>query len=202
MSISKQELEKIEHLLSSSDKANVELGLTILSGFTLEKNGIEWLWNYYQRLAQIEAINKPKYNLSNILTGMTVSEPTKVSRILTLLLEKTGKIEKDKIYHHFIKDSKMTLPRLEFTNFPESIFDFPELETIIWQYGNLESIPPTILNLPNLKYLDLRHQPLMEIDEKIVEHPSLEEIWIGNALIITEDIADSAKFEILIEAAY
>ena len=58
------------------------------------------------------------------------------------------------------------------------------------------------MNLPNLKYLDLRHQPLMEIDEKIVEHPSLEEIWIGNALIITEDIADSAKFEILIEAAY
>jgi predicted metalloendopeptidase len=42
----------------------------------------------------------------------------------------------------------------------------------------------------------------MQIDEKIIEHPSLKEIWIGNALIVTENIADSGNFDILIEAAY
>lgn len=202
MKIKEEELEKIELLLNSSDKANVELGLTILSGFTLEQGGIQWLWQYYKRLQQIETDNRPKYNLSNILTGTTISKPTKASRILTLLLEKSPETEKNKIYNSFIHKNKIILPRLELNDFPTALFNFPDLETIIWQYGNLKKIPSTILQLPNLKHLDLRHQPLMEIDEKIIEHPTLKEIWIGNALIVTENIADAANFDILIEAAY
>ena len=198
----KTELEKIAVLLASSDEVNVELGLTILSGFPLEKEAIEWLWEYYKNLQNSEKANRPKYNLSNILTGTTISKPTQTSRILTLLLEKSSEKEKNKIYEHFILNNKITLPRLEFADFPESLLQFSNLETIIWQYGNLTTIPPTLLQLPNLKYLDLRHQPLMQIDEKIIEHPSLKEIWIGNALIVTENIADSANFDILIEAAY
>jgi hypothetical protein len=200
--MNKTELEKIALLLTSSDKANIELGLTILSGFAFEKANIEWLWQYYNRLQNSEKANRPKYNLSNILTGTTISKPTKISRILTLLLEKSPEKEKNKIYKHFIFNNKITLPRLEFTDFPESLFHFSDLETIVWQYGNLATLPATLLRLPNLKYLDLRHQPLMKIDEKIIEHPSLKEIWIGNALIITENVADSANFDILIEAAY
>jgi hypothetical protein len=202
MKITEYELEKIKLLLESSDKTNVELAMTILSGFTLEKESITWLWQYYNRLQQAEIINRPKYNLSNILTGTTISEPTNVSRILTLLLQKSPESEKNKIYNSFIHKNKIVLPRLELSDFPETLFDFPDLESIIWQYGNLKKIPSTILQLPNLQYLDLRHQPLIEIDEKIVEHQTLKEIWIGNALIVTENIADAANFDILIEAAY
>lgn len=202
MKITKEELEKIEFLLESTDKTNIELGLAILSGFTLEQGGIEWLWQYYNRLQKAETASRPTYNLSNILSGTTIAQPSKASRILTLLLEKIPEKEKKKIYNTFIKNKKIVLPRLELSEFPTTLFDFPDLETLIWQYGNLVSIPSSILQLPNLKYLDLRHQPLLEIDEKIIEHQSLKEIWISNALIVTENIADAAKFDILIEAAY
>jgi Leucine-rich repeat (LRR) protein len=196
------DFEKIELLLESTDKANIELALTILSGFTFEDVDIEWLWQYYNRLQNSEKANRPTYNLSQMLTGTTISKPTKASRILTLILEKSNKKGKNKIYEFFIKNKKITLPRLEFTDFPTAIFYFSDLETIVWQYGNLTILPSTLLQLPNLQYLDLRHQPLMQIDEKIIEHPSLKEIWIGNALIVTENIADSGNFDILIEAAY
>jgi Leucine-rich repeat (LRR) protein len=196
------DFEKIELLLESTDKANIELALTILSGFTFEDVDIEWLWQYYNRLQNSEKANRPTYNLSQMLTGTTISKPTKASRILTLILEKANEKGKNKIYEFFIKNKKITLPRLEFTDFPTAIFHFSDLETIVWQYGNLTILPSTLLQLPNLQYLDLRHQPLMQIDEKIIEHPSLKEIWIGNALIVTENIADSGNFDILIEAAY
>jgi Leucine-rich repeat (LRR) protein len=194
--------EKIELLLESTDKANIELALTILSGFTFEEADIKWLWQYYNRLQNNEKANRPKYNLSQILTGTIISKPTKASRILTLLLEKTNKKEKNRIYESFINNKKITLPRLEFTDFPASLFYYSDLETIVWRHGNLAILPATLLQLPNLQYLDLRYQPLIQIDEKIIEHPSLKEIWISNALIVTENIADSANFDILIEAAY
>lgn len=201
MKISQQELEKIELLLDSSDNSNVELGLTILSGFAIDAVGVKWLFEYYQRLAKVEE-ERSAYDLQSILLGTKESKPTKASRVLTLLLTKAPHQEKLKIYEYFIHGKTVTLPRLEFTAFPEALYLFKNLEVINWQFGNLTALTTDILRFESLKSLDLRHQPLMTIEEEIVEHSTLKEIWIGNALIVTEDLADNAKFDILIEAAY
>jgi len=203
MVISKTELEYIERLLGSSDESNIELGLTILSGFALDENSINWLISYYQKLEQEATINQDRRNLQAVLIGTVDSKPTKASRILTMLLEKTDlSIQRDILKSLFIDSKTLKLPRIEFTDFPKIIFQFPDLEKIVWQFGNLKSIPETILDLPKLNFLDVRHQPLEYIAEKVTAHKNLKEIWIGNALIITEDIADAADFEIFIEAAY
>ncbi len=202
MQISEQELHKIESLLESSDTVNVQLGLQILSGFTLNTSGIYWLFEYYQRLAEEEAKQQPSYNLQALLTGSPHSAPTKASQVLTLLLEKADNATKIRLYQRFIQHQTLTLPRLELTCFPIEILTFSTLENIKWQFGLLEIVPESLLQLKNLKSLDLRHQPLKTIEEAIINHPTLEEIWINNALIITEDLADNAKFDILIEAAY
>lgn len=201
MQITPQELQKIETLLDSSDKSNVELGLTILSGFAVDSVGVRWLFEYYQRLEQIEA-SAASFNLQSILIGTMDSKATKASRVLTLLLEKAPYEEQLKILKNFIEGKILTLPRLEFSEFPKALFSFEELEVINWQYGNLETLTTDILQFKNLKRLDLRHQPLMMIEEAIVEHSTLMELWIGNALIVTEDLADNSTFDIFIEAAY
>jgi hypothetical protein len=203
MIITPTELENIERLLDSSDKANIELGLTILSGFAFDENGVNWLIEYYQKLEKEASKNQSRRNLQAILLGTITSEPTKASRVLTMLLEKTDlSIQKQILENLFINKNTLKLPRLELTDFPKAIFEFPDLEKITWQFGNLKTISADILRLSNLNYLDVRHQPLENIAENIVEHKNLKEMWIGNALIITENLAEAAKFEFFIEAAY
>lgn len=199
MDITKAELEKIEKLLDSSDKANVDLALTILSGFAVDDNGAKWLFNYYQKLERVEAA---KTNLQSILIGTTNLLPTKASRVLTLLFEKGSSKVCLEILNTFLDNTTLTFPRLDLSDFPKSLFELPTIEHINWQYGNLSHLSDMILNLPRLQILDLRHQPLMTIDERIAQHPTLQELWISNALIVSEDLAYDANFEIFIEAAY
>lgn len=199
MEITKVELEKLEKLLDSSDKANIDLALTILSGFAVNDEGAKWLFDYYQKL---ELEESAKTNLQSILVGTTNLSPTKASRILTLIFEKSSDNFCLQILKTFLENNTITFPRLDLSDFPNGLFQVPNIKHIIWQYGNLEHLSDNILKLPQLKTLDLRHQPLTTIDEKIAQHPTLEELWISNALIVTEDLADNAKFDILIEAAY
>ncbi|MFK7946120.1 MAG: hypothetical protein AB8G11_00925 [Saprospiraceae bacterium] len=201
MEITKSELDKIEQLLNSTDQANIELAITILSGFAVNDDGVKWLFDYYQKLQGIEK-QASKTNLQSILLGTINLSPTKASRILTLIFEKASANNCLEILKIFTENKIITFPRLDLSFFPKMLFQISELEHINWQYGNLEHLSDEILRLPNLQTLDLRHQPLMTIDEKIVEHPTLKELWISNALIITEDLAYDANFEILIEAAY
>lgn len=201
MNITKAELQKIEKLLNSPDKANIDLAITILSGFAVNDIGAKWLFNYYQQLQTIEN-EQSKTSLQSILLGTTNLSPTKASRILTLLFEKASNKICLKILETFIDGNTITFPRLDLADFPKSLFQISKIEHISWQYGNLNHLSDSILNFPTLQTLDLRHQPLMTIDEKIVHHPTLTELWISNALIVTEDLAYDANFEIFIEAAY
>ena len=201
MEITGNELEKIERLLNSSDQSNIDLALAILTGFTLTDEGINWLFDYYQKLQLIESRDS-KNHLQSILLGTTNLSATKASRVLTLLFEKASEKKLLPILNTFTQNKIITFPRLDLTIFPSVLFQLKEIEQINWQYGNLSHLSDAVLDFPKLKVLDLRHQPLISIDEKIAEHPTLEELWISNALIVTEDLADNAKFEILIEAAY
>ena len=203
MIITTSELENVEKLLNSTDKSKIELGLTILSGFTFNESGVNWLINYYQKLAKEAKENQQYQNLQAVLLGTVTSEPTKASRVLTMLLEQTDLATQKHILETlFIDNNTLKLPRLELDDFPKAIFEFSNLESIVWQYGNLKVISVAILQLPQLSYLDVRHQPLEMIAEKITEHKKLKEIWIRNALIVSEDLIDAAKFDIFIEAAY
>lgn len=201
MKITKTELEKIETLLNSSDKVNIDLALTILSGFAVDDDGGKWLFDYYQQLQTAED-QQSQSNLQSILIGTSHLSPTKASRILTLLFEKASDKICLEILNTFLDNNMITFPRLDLSDFPSSLFKLSNIERINWPYGNISHLSASILDLPVLETLDLRHQPLMTIDEKIIQHPTLKELWISNALIITENLAYDANFEIFIEAAY
>lgn len=201
MEITKAELEKIEKLLSSPDQTNIDLALTILSGFAVDDIGAKWLFDYYQQLQTVEK-QASKSSLQSILIGTTNLSPTKASRVLTLLFEKASDKICLAILNTFLDNNTIRFPRLDLSDFPSSLFKLSNVEHINWPYGSLEHLSDKILNFPRLQTLDLRHQPLMTIDEKITEHPTLKELWISNALIVTEDLAYDANFEIFIEAAY
>lgn len=201
MKITTEELQKVERLLDSSDQVNIDLGLTILSGFTVDEKGIKWLFQYYQQL-QLRINERNNHNLQSILIGTSNTIPTKASRVLTLIFEKAPEKILYNVVKTFLKDNTLNLPQLDLTTFPTILLSFPNIEALNWQYGQLTHLSEAILKLPNLKTLDVRHQPLTSINESIVSHPNLKELWIGNALIVSEDLADNSNFEIFIEAAY
>lgn len=201
MQIETTELEKIERLLESKDQKNIDLALTILSGFAVDDEGSDWLFSYYQKLEH-DFQQNDKGNLQSILLGTTNLSPTKASRILTMLFENSSESSCIKILKSFHQDSTMTIPRLELPEFPECLITLPNIEHISWQYGSLTHLSDIILEISNLQSLDLRHQPLLTIDEKIIQHTTLKELWIGNALIVTENLVSDANFDIFIEAAY
>ena len=199
MGIRTTELEKIERLLNSNDEKNIVLALTILSGFAIDDENSERLFNFYKELEYHQHI---KNNLQTLLLGSANLTPTKASRLLTTLFEISSRRFCMIMLKSFIEDKTITFPRLDLIDFPKGLSILSNIEHVVWQYGNLSHLSDSILNMPNLQSLDLRHQPLLTIDENIIQHPSLKELWIGNALIITENLAADANFDIFIEAAY
>ena len=200
MSIGTTELEKIERLLNSTDEKNTDLALTILSGFNIDDESSRRLFNYYKELEN--TYQHTTIDLQSIILGTLSSSPTKASRLLTMLFEKSSISFCLTMLASFVNNNTITFPRLDLTDFPKVLSRLSTIEHIVWQHGNLSHLSDFILSIPNIQSLDLRHQPLLTIDEKITQHPRLKELWIGNALIVSENLAADANFDIIIEAAY
>ena len=199
--ISLQELAKIEQLLDSPNPVNIELGLTILSGFAIEEKGAIWLYDYYKKLF-IQEQQPNQAALQKIVIGTIDSKPSKASHILTLLFKKASQKIQFQILQGFLHQNTLTLPRTELKTFPDSIYQLSNIKTLIAQYGQINMIMADISRFQQLEVLDLAHQPLAYIHPNLTKLQNLKTLVIRNAAILSDDILDMSHVDIMIEGAY
>lgn len=201
--ISLAELKQLERLLESNDTINLQLGMALLAGFSVDEKGASWLWDYYQQLLKQEQQTKSTWSFAQIYTTGTLdSQPSKSSHVLTALLTQAPPAFQHAILQAFIKNQELTLPRNELETLPPSIFKLTDIQYLTFPYGNLKQITANIQQLTNLKVLDLRHQPLTFIHPTIAQLPQLEELWVRNAAFISDEVREIPHLDIYVEGAY
>ncbi len=198
MIISSKVRENLIHLWSSPEKNSQELAFQLLDGIRLSKDDLNWLFGVYQkRYTQNSGYSTLKHHQhiseKEILNG----------RIFSFILKQEPSLIPDYFWSFYYSDKTLRLPYALTHTIPTYIFEqFSDIQQLIWQDGELESLDESLLLLKHLEVLDVRRQPISQIHPSIALLSQLKEIYLVSASFIPPELAERDDIEFFIDAPY
>jgi len=188
--------ENFLRLWQTDDLKNHDLAFSMLDGFHLSANEMEWLWTVYNKIQSNSSrrttlVNFPNVSKADVLKG----------RILEILF--SSKKCPIGILAAFRYSQGFRMPYCTIKHIPDILLSIgKDMETLTWQDGELERIDKNIIALEGLRSLDLRRQPITYIDAAIAQLPRLEEIHLVSTSFIPQELSERHDVEIYTDAPY
>lgn len=196
MNLNDKAKDNISRLWKSKEIRNHDLAFKMLDGFQLHTTDVIWLWEKYhsfqkKNTRRTTLINFPNISDEEILKG----------KILDKILSSEHLIIPE--MNHFISSNQIRLPYCTIEYIPKSLHHFKnDIQSIIWQDGEVKILDENIILFQGLKRLDLRRQPIEFIHPNIAELPALEEVYLISTSFIPEELSERHDIEIYTDAPY